>query len=85
MKREAGLQSNRLPVELREAVEGAVEALGGRVTAGDVAARAGVKLRDATDALQALAYDTQASLKVRTGRAVLSGVAAWGSALGVSE
>lgn len=74
VKREAGLQSNRLPVELREAVEGAVEALGGRVTAGDVAARAGVKLRDATDALQALAYDTQASLKVRPGRAVLLGV-----------
>ncbi|GIL54988.1 hypothetical protein Vafri_10646 [Volvox africanus] len=64
VRREVGLQSNRLDSNLRERVEAAVAQLGGRVTVGDVASRAGVNLADADEALKALAYDTQASLKV---------------------
>ncbi|KAG2434871.1 hypothetical protein HYH02_012071 [Chlamydomonas schloesseri] len=64
VKREAGLQSNRLDPDLRERVEAAIERLGGRVTVGDVAARAGVKLAQADEALKALAYDTAAALQV---------------------
>ncbi|KAL6758321.1 hypothetical protein V8C86DRAFT_2599542 [Haematococcus lacustris] len=64
VKREQGLQSNRLPTDLRESVESAVEQLGFRVTPGDVAARAGVKLAQAEEALKALAYDTAAALEV---------------------
>ncbi|KAJ9512766.1 hypothetical protein QJQ45_019060 [Haematococcus lacustris] len=64
VKREQGLQSNRLPTDLRESVENAVEQLGFRVTPGDVAARAGVKLAQAEEALKALAYDTAAALEV---------------------
>jgi hypothetical protein len=52
VKREQGLQSNQLPADLKEKVEGAVESLDFRVTAGDVAAKAGVKLADAESALQ---------------------------------
>jgi hypothetical protein len=63
VKREAGLQSNRLDPDLRERVEGAIAALGGRVTVGDVAAKAGVTLASADSALKALAYDTQAALQ----------------------
>ncbi|EFJ41494.1 hypothetical protein VOLCADRAFT_98565 [Volvox carteri f. nagariensis] len=75
VRREAGLQSNKLHPDLRERVEAAVEQLGGRVTVGDVAARAGVKLADADEALKALAYDTQASLKVSSEGAVVYGFA----------
>lgn len=64
VKREQGLQSNKLPTELREKVSSAVEELRFRVTVGDVAARAGVKLQDADDTLKALAYDSQATLEV---------------------
>eukprot|EP00199_Chlamydomonas_sp_CCMP681_P006225 CAMPEP_0119106186 /NCGR_PEP_ID=MMETSP1180-20130426/3950_1 /TAXON_ID=3052 ORGANISM="Chlamydomonas cf sp, Strain CCMP681" /NCGR_SAMPLE_ID=MMETSP1180 /ASSEMBLY_ACC=CAM_ASM_000741 /LENGTH=214 /DNA_ID=CAMNT_0007091451 /DNA_START=183 /DNA_END=823 /DNA_ORIENTATION=- len=64
VKREQGLQSNRLPTALRERVEQAVQELRFRVTVGDVAARAGVKLSEADTALKALAYDTLATLEV---------------------
>jgi len=43
-KQELGMQSNQLPAELRERVERAIAALGYRVTVGEVAAKAGVKL-----------------------------------------
>ncbi|GLI67327.1 hypothetical protein VaNZ11_011515 [Volvox africanus] len=75
VRREAGLQSNRLDSNLRERVEAAVAQLGGRVTVGDVATRAGVKLADADEALKALAYDTQASLKVSSEGDVVYGFA----------
>ena len=45
-------------------VEEAVEALGGRVTIGDVAARAGVKVTEAEEALNALAADCLGSIQV---------------------
>lgn len=64
VKREQGLQSNRLPTNLRESVTAAVEQLSYRVTVGDVAGRAGVKFEDADDALKALAYDSLAALEV---------------------
>ncbi|KXZ54783.1 hypothetical protein GPECTOR_4g853 [Gonium pectorale] len=75
VRREAGLQSNRLEGALRERVEAAVERLGGRVTVGDVAARAGVKLAEADEALKALAYDTAASLQVSASGDVVYGFA----------
>lgn len=58
------MQSNQLPVELRERVEKAIAALDYRVTVGEVAARAGVKLADADKALKAIAYDSLANLEV---------------------
>lgn len=45
-------------------MEDAAEALGGRVTVGDVAARAGVSLGDAERTLNALAADAQGVLEV---------------------
>ena len=45
-------------------MEDAAEALGGRVTVGDVAARAGVMLSDAERTLNALAADAQGVLEV---------------------
>lgn len=42
----------------------AVDACGGRVTIGDVASRAGLKLAEAERALQALAADTGGFLEV---------------------
>ena len=49
---------------MREAVESALEALGGRVTVGDVAGRAGVRVSEAEQALNALAADCQGTLEV---------------------
>lgn len=42
----------------------AVDACGGRVTIGDVASKAGLKLNEAQKALQALAADTNGFLEV---------------------
>jgi len=53
-----------LPSKVADPTLRAVEALGGRVTVGDVAARAGLKLAEAEAALTALAADTGATLKV---------------------
>lgn len=49
---------------MRERVQTAIESLGYRVTAGDVVARAGVKLSEADEALQALSCDSQGALEV---------------------
>jgi hypothetical protein len=46
-------------------VQEAIQALGGRVTVGDVAARAGVRVSEAESALNALAADCNASIQVR--------------------
>ncbi|KAF8060028.1 hypothetical protein HT031_004966 [Scenedesmus sp. PABB004] len=64
IKAELGMQSNQLDADLREGVERAVAGLGYRVTVGQVAARAGVKVSDADRALKALAYDSLAHLEV---------------------
>lgn len=75
VRREAGLQSNRLKPEVRERVEDAVENLGRRVTVGDVAARTGLKLSEADEALKALAYDTLAAMEVSTADAARAAIA----------
>lgn len=59
------MQSNQLAPQLRDAVEAAIARLGYRVTVGQVAAAAGVKLSDAEAALKALAYDSLGNLEVR--------------------
>lgn len=58
------LESTSIPQALRKQVEDAVEALGGRVTVGDVAARAGASLEDTERTLNALAADSQGVLQV---------------------
>ena len=60
------LESLSIPQAIRQKVEDAAEALGGRVTVGDVAARAGVTLGDAERTLNALAADAQGVLEVDT-------------------
>lgn len=58
------LESLKLRQSLRNSVQDAVESLGPRVTVGDVAARAGVKISEAEEALNALAADSAGSLEV---------------------
>lgn len=64
VKRELGLQSNKLDAALKDKTEAAIETLGFRVTVGDVAAAAGVTIAQADSALKALAYDSLAALEV---------------------
>lgn len=62
--REGKLESTNLPGNVRKQVQEAIQALGGRVTVGDVAARAGVRVSEAESALNALAADCNASIQV---------------------
>jgi hypothetical protein len=63
-QKELGIQSNKLQPDVKERVEAAIAALGYRVTVGDVAARAGVSIAQADEALKALAYDSLGNLEV---------------------
>ncbi|XP_020111606.1 uncharacterized protein At5g03900, chloroplastic isoform X1 [Ananas comosus] len=58
------VETDKLPSHVRERAMEAVDACGGRVTIGDVASRAGLKLAEAERALQALAADTGGFLEV---------------------
>lgn len=58
------LESLKLQQSVRNSVQDAVEGLGGRVTVGDVSARAGVKISEAEEALNALAADASGTLEV---------------------
>ena len=58
------VESDKLPSDVRKRTMDAVDACGGRVTIGDVASRAGLKLNEAQKALQALAADTEGFLEV---------------------
>lgn len=58
------MESDKLPTDVRKRTMDAVDACGGRVTIGDVASRAGLKLNEAQKALQALAADTDGFLEV---------------------
>ena len=58
------LETDAVPRRLLLKVEDAVDSLGGSVTAGDVAGRAGVTLPDAERALAALAADVAGRLQV---------------------
>ncbi|CAA6660662.1 unnamed protein product [Spirodela intermedia] len=60
----ARVETDLLPKDVRERAMGAVDSFGGRVTIGDVASRAGLKLGEAERALQALAADTSGFLEV---------------------
>lgn len=58
------IETDKLPSDVRKRTMDAVDACGGRVTIGDVASKAGVKLNQAQKALQALAADTNGFLEV---------------------
>jgi ribosomal protein S25 len=58
------MQSNQLDADVKERVEKAIAKLGFRVTVGQIAAAAGVKLSEAEQALKALAYDSLGNLEV---------------------
>ena len=58
------LECTRLRSDVRDRVQGAIEALQYEVTPGDVAAKAGVTLAEAEEALTALAADSLSTLKV---------------------
>ncbi|KAG2686610.1 hypothetical protein I3843_09G014000 [Carya illinoinensis] len=58
------VESDSLPSDVRKRTMEAVDSLGGRVTIGDVASKAGLKLNEAQKALQALAADTNGFLEV---------------------
>lgn len=58
------VETDKLPTDVRKRTMDAVDSCGGRVTIGDVASRAGLKLNEAQKALQALASDTDGFLEV---------------------
>ncbi|XP_012072960.1 uncharacterized protein At5g03900, chloroplastic isoform X2 [Jatropha curcas] len=58
------VESDKLPADVRKRTMEAVDSCGGRVTIGDVASKAGLKLNEAQKALQALAADTNGFLEV---------------------
>ncbi|GLT94702.1 hypothetical protein SLE2022_124310 [Rubroshorea leprosula] len=58
------VESDKLPSDVRKRTMEAVDSCGGRVTIGDVASKAGLKLNEAQKALQALAADTDGFLEV---------------------
>ena len=58
------VESDKLCSDVRKRAMEAVDACGRRVTVGDVAGRAGLKLFEAQKALQALAADTRGFLEV---------------------
>ncbi|XP_009619743.1 uncharacterized protein At5g03900, chloroplastic-like [Nicotiana tabacum] len=58
------VESDKLPSDVRKRAMDAVDALGKRVTVGDVASKAGLQLSQAQKALQALATDTNGFLEV---------------------
>ncbi|WOL02289.1 hypothetical protein Cni_G11008 [Canna indica] len=58
------VETDKLPSDVRNRAMEAVDYYGGRVTMGDVASKAGLKLNEAERALQALAADTGGFLEV---------------------
>ena len=58
------MESDKLPTDVRKRAMEAVDECGLRVTVGDVASRAGLKVTEAQKALQALAADTDGFLEV---------------------
>lgn len=59
------VESDKLPSDVRKRAMDAIDSSGRRVTVGDVASKAGLKLNEAQRALQALAADTDGFLEVR--------------------
>ncbi|GFP89865.1 uncharacterized protein at5g03900 chloroplastic [Phtheirospermum japonicum] len=58
------VESDKLPSDMRKRAMDAIDSSGRRVTIGDVASKAGLKLNEAQKALQALAADTNGFLEV---------------------
>ncbi|KAH6802758.1 Iron-sulfur cluster biosynthesis family protein [Perilla frutescens var. frutescens] len=58
------VESDKLPSDMRKRAMDAIDSSGRRVTVGDVASKAGLKLNEAQRALQALAADTDGFLEV---------------------
>ncbi|CAK8541247.1 unnamed protein product [Lathyrus sativus] len=58
------VETDQIPTDVRKRTMDAVDASGGRVTIGDVASLAGLKVNEAQKALQALAADTDGFLEV---------------------
>uniref|UniRef100_A0A1J3K4S0 Uncharacterized protein, chloroplastic n=1 Tax=Noccaea caerulescens TaxID=107243 RepID=A0A1J3K4S0_NOCCA len=58
------VESDKIPTDVRKRAMEAVDECGRRVTVGDVASRAGLKVTEAQKALQALAADTDGFLEV---------------------
>ncbi|KAL3839266.1 hypothetical protein ACJIZ3_023857 [Penstemon smallii] len=58
------VESDKLPSDVRKRAMDAIDSSGRRVTIGDVASKAGLKLNEAQRALQALAADTNGFLEV---------------------
>ncbi|KAI3682415.1 hypothetical protein L1987_82385 [Smallanthus sonchifolius] len=58
------VESDKLPAEVRKRAMDAVDKCGKRVTVGDVASTAGIKLTEAQKTLQAIAADTNGFLEV---------------------
>lgn len=58
------VESDKLPTNVRKRAMDAIDSCGRRVTIGDVASKAGLKLNEAQRALQALAADTNGFLEV---------------------
>ncbi|KAJ0792055.1 hypothetical protein HanOQP8_Chr01g0013021 [Helianthus annuus] len=58
------IESDKLPAEMRKRTMEAVDKCGRRVTVGDVASKAGIKLTEAQKALQAIAADSNGFLEV---------------------
>lgn len=58
------VESDKLPSDVRKRAMDAIDSSGRRVTVGDVASKAGLKLNEAQRALQALAADTDGFLEV---------------------
>lgn len=59
-----GVETDKLPANVRNRAMEAVDSYGGRVTIGDVASKAGLKTNEAERALQAIAADTGGFLEV---------------------
>ncbi|KAJ6792920.1 uncharacterized protein M6B38_114035 [Iris pallida] len=64
MRPGGSVETDKLPSDVRNRTMAAVDSCGGRVTIGDVAGRAGLKVSEAERALQALAADTGGFLEV---------------------
>lgn len=60
------VESDKLPPDVRNRAMEAIDSSGRRVTIGDVASKAGLKLDEAQKALQALAADTGGFLEVNS-------------------
>ncbi|KMZ73592.1 Iron-sulfur cluster biosynthesis family protein [Zostera marina] len=58
------VETDKLPSDVRDKAMSAVDSFGGRVTIGDVAGKAGLKVNDAETALQAIAADSDGFLEV---------------------